>query len=330
MLSTFLILLPIFGLIAAGYAVRLRGVMGAGAASEVNRLVVWLALPALLFDIMAHTTWREIWQPGFVWTFVLAKGLMFGAVLAWRLLARKPLADASIDAVAASYPNTGYVGFPLLLLLFGKDSLTPTTIATIIVACVFFAVAIALIEAGLQAERHPRKLAAKVAGAVLKNPLVLAPLLGALCAGAGVAIPASAETFLKLLGGAASPCALVGLGLFLANQKLARRERTPAERTQASSAAQPGRGPLAAIVAIKLAAQPALTWLLAAHVFALAPQLRHMAVLLAALPTGTGPFMLAEYYRRDGALISNVILVTTVASVATLVVVAALMGVTPP
>jgi malonate transporter and related proteins len=325
MLSTFLVLLPIFGLILAGYAARLRGVIGPGGASEVNRLVVWLALPALLFDIMAHTSWHAIWQPGFVWTFVLAKGLMFGAVLAWRLLAHKPLADASIDAVAASYPNTGYVGYPLLLLLFGKDSLMPTTIATIIVACVFFAVAIALIEAGLQAERHSHKLAAKVAAAVLRNPLVLAPLLGALCAGAGVTIPASAETFLKLLGGAASPCALVGLGLFLANQKLARAERAPS-----SPAPSAGRAPLAVLVAVKLAAQPAVTWLLASYVFVLPPQLRHMAVLLAALPTGTGPFMLAEYYRRDGALISNVILVTTVASVATLVVVAALMGVVPP
>lgn len=325
MLSTFLILVPIFALILAGYLARLRGVLGPAAAGEVNRLVVWLALPALLFDIMAHTSWHAIWLPGFVWTFLLAKGLVFGGVLAWRVASNKPLADASIDAVAASYPNTGYVGFPLLLLLFGKAGLTPTTIATIIVACVFFAAAIALIEAGLQAERHPRKLAAKVAGAVLKNPLVLAPMLGALCAGAGVAIPASVETFLKLLGGAASPCALVGLGLFLANQKLAR-----AERAAPAAPASSERAALAVLVTLKLAVQPALTWVLATYVFDVPLQLRHMAVLLAALPTGTGPFMLAEYYRRDGALISNVILVTTVASVATLVVVAALMGLAPP
>ena len=324
MTATFLILLPIFGLILAGYACRLRGVLGPAAASEINRFVVWLALPALLFDIMAHTSLQAIWQPGFVWTFLLAKGLLFGAVLAWRLLAGTPVADASIDAVAASYPNTGYVGFPLLLLLFGKDSQAPTTIATIIVACVFFAAAIALIEAGLQAERHPRKLAAKVAGAVLRNPLVLAPLLGALCAAAGLHVPASAGTFLKLLGGAASPCALVGLGLFLANGRIARRQQAQAP------APSHGRGTLAALVVAKLAVQPLLTWMLATWVFALPAPSRHMAVLLAALPTGTGPFMLAEYYRRDGALISNVILVTTVGSVLTLVAVAAAMGVVPP
>lgn len=324
MISTFLILLPIFGLILAGYVCRRRGLLGPAAASEVNRLVVWLALPALLFDIMAHTSWERIWQPGFVWTFVLAEALVFAGVLAWQRLAGKPLADASVDAVAASYPNTGYVGFPLLLLIFGQDSRTPTTIATIIVACVFFAIAIALMEAGLQAERHPARLAAKVAKAVLRNPLVAAPILGALCAGAHLTVPASVETFLKLLGGAASPCALVGLGLFLANQ------RTPqADRADPAPARARHNGAAAMLVGAKLVLQPLLTWLLATHAFGLAGPQRDMAVLLAALPTGTGPFMLAEYYRRDAALISKVILVSTVVSILTLVAVMALMGVRP-
>lgn len=324
MLSTFLILLPVFGLILAGYASRRRGLLGPAAASEVNRLVVWLALPALLFDIMAHTSWTQIYQPGFVWTFVLAAGLVFAGVLAWQRRAGKPLADASIDAVAASYPNTGYVGFPLLLLIFGQDSRTPTTIATIIVACVFFALAIALMEAGLQAERHPARLALKVAKAVLRNPLVAAPILGAACAGAHLSVPASVETFLKLLGGAASPCALVGLGLFLANGRMPQpaADAHPAPRTRETRAT-------VALVIAKLALQPLLTWLLAVYVFGLAGRQREMAVLLAALPTGTGPFMLAEYYRRDAALISGVILVSTVVSVLTLVAVMALMGVTP-
>ena len=43
----------------------------------------------------------------------------------------------------------------------------------------------------------------------------------------------------------------------------------------------------------------------------------HTAVLLAALPTGTGPFMLAEFYRREATITSNAILVSTVLSVLT-------------
>lgn len=322
MISTALILFPIFALILAGYLCRRMNVLSAAAASEINRFVVWLALPALLFDVMASTSLRDIYQPGFFWTFVLANALVFVAVLAWQLMRNKPLADASVDAVAASYPNTGYVGFPLMLLVFGKDSLMPTTIATIVVACIFFALAIALIEAGLQAERHPRRIAAKISGAILRNPLIVSPLLGALCSATGVPIPASAKTFLHLLGGAASPCALVGLGLFLANQSVQR--------------AMPGKilekaqhGTVAILAMAKLGVQPLLIWILATRVFVMPVELRNMAVLLAALPTGTGPFMLAEYYRRDGGLTSNVILVSTIASLVTLVIAMSLMGITP-
>ena len=83
--------------------------------------------------------------------------------------------------------------------------------ATIITVCVFFAVAIILIEASLQAETRPLPLMGKVSGSLLRNPLLVAPVLGGLVPLLGLPIPAPAESFLKLLGGAAPPCALVAL-----------------------------------------------------------------------------------------------------------------------
>ena len=38
---------------------------------------------------------------------------------------------------------------------------------------------------------------------------------------------------------------------------------------------------------------------------------------MAALPTGTGPFMLAEFYRREADLTATVVLVSTVLAVVT-------------
>ncbi|SEJ04930.1 hypothetical protein SAMN05192539_100676 [Paraburkholderia diazotrophica] len=245
MLSTLEILLPVFALIFAGFVCRRRNLLGPAAASELNRFVVWLALPALLFDTMAHSTWRQLDQPAFIATFSIACAGVFVVVLIARLASGRHLADASVDAIAASYPNTGYIGFPLGLLAFGKASLTPTTIATILVACVLFALAIVLIEAGLQTERTPHKLGAKVLWRLVKNPLIASPIVGVLVASAGVSLPQSAETFLKLLSGAASPCALVSLGLFLAEK------RPAAEGTSGSVTSL-------VLTAIKLIAQPAL------------------------------------------------------------------------
>ncbi|MGF6572035.1 malonate transporter [Paraburkholderia sp. GAS333] len=311
MFATLEILLPVFGLILAGFACRRSGVLGPNSASELNRFVVWLALPALLFDTMAHATWQQLYQPAFVAAFSIGCVVVFALILAARLISGRHLADASVDAIAASYPNTGYIGFPLGLIAFGPASLTPSTIATIIVACVLFALAIVLIEIGLQTERRPHKLGLKVLGSLARNPLIVSPIAGVLFASLHVALPASAETFLKLLMGAASPCALVSLGLFLA-------EKRPAE---------PGAGGISLLLTgVKLVVQPALTWWLAARVFGLPSTMVEMAVVLAALPTGTGPFMLAEFYRREAHITSRVILLSTIGSVITISLLLIVLG----
>jgi malonate transporter len=303
MLSTFLTILPVFALIFAGWLARRIGVLGAQATTELNRFVVYLALPALLVDIIIHAQWSEIWQPGFVAVFGLSAALTFCATLVVRLRRPRPLADAAIDGLNAAYANTGYIGFPLALMALGPQALAPTLVATIITVCILFAIAIMLIEIGLQAERRGAQLVLKVVASLARNPLLVAPLLGALVPLAGLTLPAAAETFFKLLGGAASPCALVALGLFMAEK------RDPAERDLPSASF---------LVGCKLLVQPFLAWVLATKVFDLPPLLAHSAVLIAALPTGTGPFMLAELYRREADITATVILVSTVLSVLTI------------
>lgn len=131
--------------------------------------------------------------------------------------------------------------------------------------------------------------------------MLLAPVLGALYAGFAPPLPEGADRFLSLLAHAASPCALVSLGLFIADQR--GRPHLPA---------------LSAQVALKLVGQPLLTWALAVYVFHLSPAITGLAVVLAALPTGTGPFMLAQMYKRDAGGTAGSILVSTVLSIVTI------------
>jgi predicted permease len=302
------IILPVFGLIFAGYACRRLNKLGPAAASELNRFVVYLALPALLFDIMARTPWRVLNQPSFIAAFGIGSAMIFVSTLVVRLLQSRPLADASIDGLNAAYPNTGFVGLPLCLLAFGRESLAPAVIATILTVCVLFAVAIVLIELGLQSGKHIFATLGHVAKSLVTNPLLIAPLAGALVSGSGAHVPEGASALLKLLGGAASPCALVALGLFLGAKGAARGSRTTS-----------------ALVGLKLIAQPLLTWWLAFHVFRLPPLWSKTAVILSALPTGTGPFMLAEFYRREGGVTSSAILFSTVLSLVTVTLCLAVM-----
>lgn len=303
MLTTLFVILPIFALILVGFFCRRAGVLGPHATTELNRFVVYLALPALLFDIMAHARWMALDQPGFAAVFTLSCFLVFGLTILLRRGGGRHLADVSIDALNAGYGNTGFIGFPLSLIVFGRDSLTLTTIAAIVTVCVVFAVAIVLIEIGLQTEANPAHLMLKVGRSLIRNPLLVAPVLGALWATTGIALPGSAEIFLKLLGEAASPCALVALGLFLGERR-------------AVAQARPDSG-VWLLVGLKLIGQPVIAWVLATQVFRLGAPLTHLVVVLAALPTGTGPFMLAEFYEREAAVTARAILLSTIGSLIT-------------
>lgn len=304
MLANLLIVLPIFALILTGWLARRLGALGPNATREVNRVVVYLALPALLFDITANAVPSQIWQPGFLAAFTAGCGTVFAFTIWFRMRQGSQLADAAIDGLNTSYANTGFMGFPLVLAVIGEPAMAATLIATIVTACMLFALAIVLIESGLQTETRRRGITRKICLSLAKNPLLVAPLLGGMAMAAGIQIPETLDTYLKLLGGAASPCALVALGLFLADNS----GRQPRAGTRVQNN----------LVALKLIAQPAITWVIAVPVLRLPSEMAHIAVLLAALPTGTGPFMLAEFYEREALLTSRVVLITTVLSIGTL------------
>ncbi|TXN03770.1 AEC family transporter [Methylobacterium sp. WL122] len=174
MFSTLMVVLPIFALVFAGWLMRRCDVLGDGATAELNRYVVYLALPALLFDVIGHTHAAEIWQPGFIAVFGLSSLIVFSATVAFRLRRPMPLADAAIDGLNAAYANTGFMGFPLALVALGPAALAPTTIAAIMTVCVVFAVAIVLIEIGLQGQGQGRRaeLVLKVARSLVRPPRV--------------------------------------------------------------------------------------------------------------------------------------------------------------
>lgn len=312
MALVFAIIFPVFGLVLAGYVCRRLNVLGPASASELNRFVVWLALPALLFQIMAKAQWSNLYQPGFTASFACAGLGLFAVVVATQVWRGKPLAEASVTALAAAYPNTGYMGFPLLLALFGSSSMVPTTIATMLVVCVMFGVAIVVIEAAKHAGRRGDygRAFARIGWSLLKNPLIASPLLGIAVASLGWQLPTSIDQFLSLLSAAASPCALVSLGLFLASHR-------PQNEAHQQPAAQVNRMAWL-LTLLKLVALPLLTWVLATWVFKLSALHTQMAVILAALPTGTGPYMLADIYQLPSAVTARTILFSTVASVATM------------
>jgi malonate transporter and related proteins len=299
LLYVFNVVLPVFALILIGYICGRTGKLGESASVELNRFVVWLALPAQLFNFAANSSWRSLWQPGFIAAFFLSCLIVFLAVLGISYCKRKDLAAASFNGLSASYSNTGYMGIPLCALALGQDGIAPAIISTFIVF-VMFALVTVLIEIDMLSHKKYYEIILSVLKSLCTNPLLVAPLAGLAWASSGHSLYDPIAQVIAFLAAAATPCALVSIGLFLLQ-----KSKTLASQAWSISVA-------------KLILQPLIAWFIAGPILNLPTLWLNAIVILSALPTGTGPFMLAQYYKADGSVISRVVLITTIGSLLTL------------
>jgi len=293
--------LPIFALILTGFLCGRFAVFDRTATDNLNRFAVYLALPALMFIAMTRITPEQMQQVGFAAAISGGIAVTFALGFALSRWRGKRVANASIEGLDAGYSNVGFMGIPLCLLVFGQDSVPAAIIATLFTACVLFLFSIAVIEIDLQRNKSIWATIAKVASSLLRNPLLIAPCVGLGIGLSGLTVPVPLERFATLLGGAASPAALVCIGLFLAQERVVSSDTTS----------------IGALVGLKLIFQPAITALLAFSVFDMPPVWSHSAVLLSGLPIGSGPFTIAKVYGLEAGVTSGAILVSHLFSVAT-------------
>lgn len=296
--------LPVFAIMLCGVLAGRAKLMGTDAALALNTFVYWFALPPLLFLGMARAPLQDILNGPFMAVFLTSLFATAGlAIVIVKLFARGTPADSLVQhGLNASFSNTGYMGIPLFLAAFGQNGLAPVILATILISSVVIGVAVTGIEA---ARAHGQGLGTalgNVAKSLVKNPLVMSPLVGLMVPLLGLPLPRALVTLGDLLGSAASPCALFAIGLFLAGRPL--------------------RGVLEPdvilLTVLKLAVQPLIAWALIQWVWPLPPFWAGSCILLAALPTGALTFVVAQRYELEMEHTSTVILVSTIASVATL------------
>nr|WP_217426663.1 AEC family transporter [Polynucleobacter antarcticus] len=214
MFYVFNIVFPVFTLILLGYLCGKSGKLGDNAALEINRFVIWLALPAQLFQFASNSTWQTLWQPGFIAAFLISCLIVFLLVFIVSWSRHKNLATSSFAALSASYSNTGYMGIPLCVLALGQDGLAPAIIATFLVF-VMFALATVLIEIGILSHKKPHAIFWSVTKSLCTNPLLVSPFIGLLWSSTDMTLYEPLAQVISFLAAASTPCALVSIGLFL-------------------------------------------------------------------------------------------------------------------
>lgn len=310
MLTTIATIAPVFLMIATGYGARKLGIMPEGSGTLLTRFVTWIALPVLMFHVAATTDWSSVWDTDFIIASLVGSLALFAMGMGLGRLRGLALSDMAVDGLNASYFNAAYLGLPLFLLAVGPSSAPYVIVAASLTLMSLFALAVATIELGHHHDKGLRHALTNAGIGVVKNPIVAFSLAGVGWWLTDWKLPEEVERFSHLLGGASSPTALVAIGLFLAERPL----------TEAMS----NRFVLA-LTAAKLVVHPLLTTLIAYSLLGMRGLPALMAVLIAALPTGTGPFMVAEFYARDGKVTSGAILASTLLSVLTLSALLALL-----
>ena len=301
MLSVFNLVLPFFGLIFLGFFVARINHQPLEALGWMNTFILYVALPALFFQILSKTPVAELTQ----WNFILGCTLStFAIFLTMFLIAfarTRKIDESTIQGLAAAYGNIGYMGPALAILAFGPSAAVPVALIFCFDNTLHFVMAPLLMALSGNDKRSPRDVTIGVLRKIFGHPFSIATIIGVGAAVLGIEPPVAIDRMIDLLAKAAAPCALFAMGATLALRPL---RRVPKE--------------LYLIVPIKLLVQPLLIYGVLNLAGNFPPVWIYTAMLMAALPTATNVFVIAQQYGVWVERASSSILATTLFSIATL------------
>jgi len=296
------LILPLFGLIFLGYLAARITKQPAEAMGWLNTFIIYAALPALFFKLLSKTPVEKLAS----WDFVTANlSVTFTIFLIVyfisKIILRARMPEATIQGLAAAYGNIGYMGPALAILTFGEQAAVPVALIFCFENVMHFTIAPTMMALSGDEKRGAGALLLDIAKKVFLHPFIIATIIGVAAAIFDIQPPKAVAGLIDYLAQAAAPCALFAMGVSLALRPL---KRVPIE--------------LVYIVPANLVIHPALMYVTLSWVGDFDPIWTYTAVLLAALPTATNVFVIAQQYGIWIERASASILVNTVLSVLTL------------
>jgi malonate transporter len=292
-------------IIGVGVVVGRTGVLGDNAGTVLNRVAFHIGVPALLLVTLAKATPAQVFSlpllVSVVATFIVF-GIYFGIAT---LIRRRSRGDATIGAWSSSYVNAGNLGLPLSAYVLGNT----TDVSSVIVfqCVVLIPLGVAILDS---AEAAHRTLKARLARLVA-NPTIGASIIGVSLSALGAHLPRLVLDPLTLLAELAVPTVLLAFGISLSARH---RGQPHGDRIDVTLA-----------VVLKLVLMPVIAYALCRWAFNGSPQQLVVVTVLAALPSAQNVNAFAAVYRRGEVLARDTTLITTAASIPTIMVIVALL-----
>ena len=325
---------PFFALVLCGYWATRRGVLPEAAIPGLNVYVLFFALPCLLFKFGASMPFSKLIDPTLMAIYVVCAMVMVFVTIATTLKSADDrygidLKNSAFGALVAAFPNTGFMGVPLLVALLGDAAAGPV-IGTVLIDLVLtstFCIALAQSQEQFSpSESEPssmRSSALRSLRGALTNPLPWAIGLGALVAATQLRLPGPVNQVIQMLADSASPVALFTIGAVLARA---------AEAGQRTGVKTPVVQYLP-VALLKLFVHPLLVLSVGVIAKALGAPVSAFGltvlVLAAALPSASNVSLLAERYGADNGRIARIIMASTVMAFVSFSLLAWVLGAKP-
>ncbi|MFV0475814.1 MAG: AEC family transporter [Pikeienuella sp.] len=293
-------ILPVFAFPALGFLLGARGLFTRAAAEGTNDFVIGVAVPLMLFRLMAVADLGRI-----DWPVVLAyEGSLIALYALGYLICRRVFRLARMEsllvAMTGAFPNHVFFILPIVETLFGAEATLPVVTMIVFDTLILFAGTIMLLEA-MTGGAGPLATLRSIA----MNRVILGMFGGFAVNLSGLGLHEGLDRFLSLASGATAPASLFALGVILSGADLRRIG-----------------GPAWSATVIKIFVHPLIALALLGPVVPVSPAWAEAAPLVFAAPSGAMAFVLGLRYRAPVDNIAKVVILSTILSVFTVALLA--------
>jgi predicted permease len=309
MVEIFLRTVPFFALIGLGYWAGRTRFFTEEATAYLTKFVFYFALSAMLFRFAANLPLSEVFNGRLIMGYLWGTAFVYGIATIVGIVRKLDVPTTAIEAQCAVIGNVGFLGIPMLAVIFGEAAIGPVMLVLAVDLIVFSSLIVILIT-GSRDGQMSLDILRTVGLGLVKNPMIVAITLGLVWSALSIPIPGPMNDFLEILGAAATPGALFAIGASLASKS--------AERVQVALW----------LSSCKLVIHPLFVAVGVIYLFPIDPFSAAVVVSAAALPVAGNVYILAQHYQVAPHRASAAIFISTVISIISVSVAIALVS--PP
>lgn len=290
--------IPLFGLVLLGFLSAKWRPIPLDGLRWLNFFIVYIALPALFFKLLMVTPVAEFANITFLLCSTIATFAVFLICFSLAKVLRKASTPvAGIQGLAGAYGNIGYMGPPLAIATLGPEAGVPVALILCLENSMHFTLAPLLLSSDNNDQMGRLAFVGSILKKLFTHPFILACIAGVSAAFFEIQLPLAADNLLNSMANAAAPCALFAMGVTAALKPL---KRVPVE--------------LNYLVPVKLLIHPLLVYFATSWIPGVPQYWVYAAVLLAALPTATNVFVIAQQYQLWEERASSAVVISTLLS----------------